>query len=301
MPYFINLRSHPVGGWLDKSQDPKIQLSPPATKEGFNTQVASRAQFLADVRGQNVLVATHGFNDSFVFAVGALTNWATLLNLPGPSTFIGVLWPGDSIWAHGLDYPLEPKVADESGALLGPFLDEVLSDAATISFASHSLGARVVLQTITHMSRRIKHVTLMAGAIDDTCLTGEFQKTTANVENVSVLASTRDEVLALAFPLGNLVGGILDKGHPWWHTALGRDGPAKPFATQFQPPFQIPTNWAYGHHDYLQTNPGYVGADLTAGYVPTDGSAYPALDAQGNPVPGWQQAWSAAFVRNRFS
>ena len=58
---------------------------------------------------------------------------------------MGLLWPGDSVWAHGLDYPDEPKIADEAGAMLAKFIDDNFQGAASISFASHSLGARVVL------------------------------------------------------------------------------------------------------------------------------------------------------------
>jgi hypothetical protein len=252
------------------------------------------------VRGQHVLVATHGFNVNFVSGVTALSYWGSLLNLPAPSIYIGVLWPGDSIWAHGLDYPEEPKVADEAGEKLAPFLDTVLADAASVSFASHSLGARVVLQTVNRMSRPPRRVILMAGAIDDNCLNTEFQVATSNVGQISALTSKKDRVLELAFPLGNLPAGIIDQGHPWWRGALGRYGPTKPWPANFQPPFEIGSNWDYGHHHYLQDNPAYAGSSVGNINLAVNNSPEPILDAAGNPVAGWQEAWSAGFVSTRF-
>jgi hypothetical protein len=223
-----------------------------------------------------------------------------LLNLPTPAIFVGLLWPGDSVWMHGLDYPEEPKVADETGEKLAPFLDDVLADAASISLASHSLGARVVLQTINHMSHSARRVTLMAGAIDDDCLNTEFQKAVRNVGEIAALASKKDAVLGLAFPLGNLLAGIIDRGHPWWRGALGRYGPRKPWPANFLPPFEIPDNWDYGHHHYLQDNPPYGGGPVGQTNVPANNSPLPILDAARNPLPGWQEAWSSAFESTRF-
>lgn len=300
MAYFINLRSHAVGGWLDTSEEVKIQLSPPPTALGFNQPVIDLAKFAADIRGRHVLIGTHGFNVDFVDGVTALSYWSGLLSLPESGVFVGLLWPGDSVWAHGLDYPDEPRVADEAGEKLAAFIDTALADASDISFVSHSLGARVVLQTVNRMSRRVRRVMLMAGAIDDNCFLAEFQSAVQRIDKISVLASRRDEVLALAFPLGNLLGGILDKGHPWWHSALGRDGPAKPSPVNFDAPFQIPQNWGYGHHHYLQDSPAYAGATVAEEYVPADNSPYPICDPAGLPVCGWQEAWSAAFVSARF-
>jgi hypothetical protein len=104
---------------------------------------------LSAIRGRHVLIASHGFNVNRADGIACLSNWESLLQLPQPySAFLGLLWPGDSVWAHGLDYPDEPKIADEAGALLAEFSDANFQDAASISFASHSLGARVVLATI---------------------------------------------------------------------------------------------------------------------------------------------------------
>lgn len=291
MTPFLDVRVNPVGGPL---------ANVVAFYQGTNIsnyQTITRDQMLQTIRGRNVLIGTHGFNVNRADGINHLDTWSRLLLQLNPTldVFVGLLWPGDSIWAHGLDYPEEPKLADEAGVLLGPFLDELLADSASISFSSHSLGARVVLRTITQMNTPVRRVILMAGAINDDCLTNEFKAAAGKIGEISVLASKRDQVLALAFPLGNLLSGIIDVGHPWWHDALGRNGPQRPRPTNYRAPFLIPTGWGYGHHHYLQVDPAAVNAQALKTDVPPQGSPIPS-----NGAPGIQQVFSAGFVATRF-
>jgi hypothetical protein len=247
-----------------------------------------------DIRGKDVLVGTHGFNVNRQDGINSLSNWESLLQLGSNGIFVGLLWPGDSVWLHALSYPGEPKVADDAGQLVGPWIDQQFADAASISFASHSLGARLILTAISQMTRRIRRCTLMAGAIDDNCLNTEFQKIVGNIDEIAVLASKEDAVLAAAFPLGNILGGIIAAGHPWYHFALGRDGPSKPWPASFHAPFQIPDNWEYGHHNYLEVDPTHPQIP-----VPTDVPAQEPAKPDGGAT-GWTETWSAAFVSTRF-
>jgi len=286
MTRFLDVRLSAVGGGLAAS----VALNQGC--EIGNYRSLNQAQLLSDIRGRHVLIATHGFNVDRAAGVACLSNWERLLQLAAPSVFLGLLWPGDSIWLHGLDYPNEPRVADDAGRLVGPFLDAHFGGAASVSFASHSLGARVLLATVSNMSRPVRRAVIMAGAIDDDCLNAEFQTAAARIGKISVLASRADEVLAAEFPLGNFFGGILDAGHPWWRAALGHGGPASPAPGNFQAPFEIPDNWDFGHGDYLQLDPPSpsIAAPID---VPPDGSSKPGANY-------WQAAWTAAFVSTRF-
>ena len=289
MTRFLDVRLDSVGGDLATTV---------AVSQGTNLnnyQSYDLLQLRNDIRGHNVLIGTHGFKVNRQDGIGCLSNWEGLLQLAPPSIFLGLLWPGDSVWGHGLDYPLEPRVADDAGQLVAPFIDANFADAASISFASHSLGARVILQTILKMNLPVRRVTLMAGAIDDNCLITEFQAAAAKVQTVSILASYKDDVLSALFPLGNFVGGILTAGHPWWHAALGHCGPANPKPGNFQAPFQIPDAWNYGHHHYLQVDPPPLPAIALPAEVPDASSLAPCAGAA-----GWQEAWSAAFCSTRF-
>jgi hypothetical protein len=151
----------------------------------------------------------------------------------------------------------------------------------------------VVLETISQLSLPVRRVILMAPAIDDNCLTTEFQAVASKVGAISVLASNKDSVLSEAFPLGNLIAGIIAAGHPWWRAALGHCGPVKPWPANFQAPFELPDDWKFKHSNYLQIDHPEP-APLP---LPVD------VPPQGTPPPpgnGWQEAFSSAFASTRF-
>jgi hypothetical protein len=291
MSRFLDVRLSASGGDLAK----RVAIAQ-GTNIGNYTGL-DKCQLLSAIQGQHVLIGTHGFHVNREDGIWCLSNWEGLLQLDPPAVFVGLLWPGDSVWAHGLDYPDEPKIADDAGDLIAPFLDTYFAGAASISFASHSLGARLVLRTISKMNLPVRRATLMAGAIDDNCLYTEFQGAVKKIGELSILASKKDEVLSAIFPLGNFIAGIIAAGHPWWHAALGHRGPSNPKPDNFQSPFQIPDNWDFGHHNYLQvdTPPPPPPSLALPTNVPGNGASLPANGAQ-----GWQEAWSAAFCSTRF-
>jgi hypothetical protein len=288
MTRFLDVRVSPGGGPLAKTvainqwNDPSYCSLP-------------LDQLQRDIQSKHLLIATHGFNVNRQQGIDSLSNWEGLLQLLQPSVFVGLIWPGDSVWLHGLAYPAEPKVANETGKLIAPFIDANFNMAASISFASHSLGARVVLETISAMTLKVRTCTLMAGAIDDNCLTEEFKATAGNIKEISLLASKKDEVLSAAFPIGNIFAGIIAAGHPWWHAAIGRSGPKSPWPTNLEAPFMIPDDWEYGHHNYLEIDSSHpaIAAPLN---VPPQ-----ATDKPADAATGWQETWSAAFASTRFN
>jgi hypothetical protein len=294
MTRFLDVRLSSVGGGLAHS----VAVFQGSGIEDYTG--ALLAELVDWVQGRDVLIATHGFNVTRAAGIACLSNWETLLQLPPSAAFVGLLWPGDSVWAHGLDYPEEPKIANEAGELLARFLDANFAGAASVSFASHSLGARVLLQTVAKMSLPVRRATIMAGAIDDNCLSTEYKDAAARIGEISLLASKKDEVLAAAFPLGNFVAGIIAEGHPWWRAALGHRGPAKPRPTNLKVPFEIPDNWKFEHGNYLQIDSQPAPVLPLPTQVPRNGAPEPALDANGSPLPGWHEAFTAAFVSTRF-
>jgi len=289
MTQFLDVRIQAVGGELAR-QVAVCQGTRLANYSGI-----VMGDLLSAIRGRDVLIATHGFNVNRENGIASLSNWGSLLQLGPTGAFVGLLWPGDSIWAHGLDYPGEPRVADDAGALLGPFIDANFQEASSVSFASHSLGARVVLATIANMKMKVRRLTLMAGAIDDDCLNGEFKEAAARIGTISALSSMRDTVLSRLFPLGNFVAGILTQGHPWWHAAIGHCGPAQTWPENFAAPFMIPDAWSFDHGNYLQMNEPPVPAMAVPVIVPGQGAGMPAGGSA-----GWQEAFTAGFESTRF-
>src|SRR5580698_445994 len=291
MTQFLDCRLQPVGGELATA----VAVCQGTSIDDYTGLALS--DLLSAIAGRHVLIATHGFNVNREAGIDCLSNWDGLLQLGDGAAFVGLLWPGDSIWAHGLDYPGEPKVADDAGPLVAAFVDKYFVGAASISFASHSLGARVVLSAVNAMSLPVRRVMLMAGALDDDCLTNEFEAAAAKVDRISLLSSAKDEVLSLAFPMGNLFSGIIAAGHPWWHAAIGHAGATTPWPENLQSLYMIPDCWNYQHAHYLKVDlPTVVPPKMPIPTeVPPQGADFPA-----NGVDGWSEAFSAAFVSTRF-
>ena len=72
----------------------------------------------------------------------------------------------------------------------------------------------------------------------------------ANAEVISVLASRKDRVLQLAYPVGDPIADLLNLHQSPFRTALGRKGPPEPIGAT-APPWQIPDADDYDHGDYL--------------------------------------------------
>ncbi len=219
---------------------------------------------------------------------------------------IGILWPGDCILPIFVDYIVEGSEAIKSGDLLAAFLNKSFTSSASISFASHSLGARVVLQTIQGLNPftlTVRRTVLMAGAIDDNCLTAEYQAAAARIAGLSLLASRRDDVLSMAYPLGNPLQGIIDTGHPYRKAALGREGPdpPNPSAPGLVPDWMIPDDLDYGHLDYIHGKPVPAKYPQPVSIPPATDPSPPLTTPAALQAPEkWKPAFSAGFVSTRF-
>ena len=291
MTWFIDLRAESKGGGVNLD-------GPKVFRDGSRGDWSALAKA---TRGQPVLLAPHGFNVDQKDGERALSWWASWLTLPDRVVYVGVLWPGDSAWLHGLDYPFEGSEAMTSGLQLASCLCSKLGDAESFSFASHSLGARVVLQTIRWIKRlspstRVRHAMLMAGAIDNDSLSNEFQDAAQAVEKISVLSSSKDTVLEWAFPIGNLAEGILDGRWLDISVALGRDGPSSNLNGRVQGRWQIPDAWDFNHQDYLPS----AAPERPPLPLPQD------VPRRNAPLPppedrfsDWKPAWSAAVTADR--
>ena len=151
--------------------------------------------------------------------------------------------------------------------------------AESISFASHSLGARLVLEALVHLDRRERMVCLMAGAINRDCLLTEYAFATNMADQIFILASHNDSVLRVAFQIGDPISNVLDHDHGFFQKALGYDGPPSPADAPVVPPWQIPDAANYGHGSYLPS------ADV-ARWVPVANFIGRAFRGQAQPSPG---------------
>jgi hypothetical protein len=304
MSLYLDLRATVTGTVpVGDADDIQVLLYPPDPNAAVDAKIFPAQAGLGDLHqhidGKDVLLVVHGFNWSMLFGAQRLSEWEPWMQLPGTAALVGVLWPGDSNWAHGLDYPAEDHVGYTCGGLLAQYINKNFTGVASLSLASHSLGARVVLETARRLDSTflpIAQLILMAGAIDDDCLTQEYSATADNVSRITVLYSKQDDVLEWLFPLGNPVAGIFDHTHPYFRGALGRYGPKQP-RSNVPGTAALPPAWKFGHSSYVTSLwPPPMGQ---SGAFPVNGNFPPANAPPPSQASNWQQAWMAAYVASR--
>lgn len=250
MTRFISTRARTSG---DGIRDPYIFDSaggPSPTETRVDEAVAGAA-----VHGKHVVLAVHGFNVSYAKGIRSLALLERELNLTSDHAFFGVLWPGDWI-INIINYPAEAKDAVESGRRIALLLNRRFRGAASFSFISHSLGARVLLEAVMGLAVPARELCITAAAADDNCLAGPYAKVKRHAARTTVLSSKSDMTLKLAYPLGDFASDIFwrDKDSPW-RTALGRKGP-RPHEPPPVTPRQIPDGDKYDHGDYFPPSDG---------------------------------------------
>ena len=250
MTYFLNFRTKGVGGAV---VDPYL-LEGDGTEVPPAVSVVDAGLMPSIFAGKNVLFAAHGFNVDYQDGACELGQLDQYLDLPAPSLFVGVLWPGDC-WLPVVDYPFEGDVSIDTGGRLAAFCNQYCTSAQSLSFVSHSLGARVVLEAVSRLARQARSVCLTAGAINRDCLTSEYATAAGNAERISILASDEDMVLKVAFTVGDPLADLLHSDHSAFQAALGSLGPSLPLPKDVNYPWQIPDDLDYGHHDYLPPSP----------------------------------------------
>jgi len=246
MTYFLSFRTQDVGGAV---VDPRLlegdgTANPPALSLVPSEQVRSI------IAGKDLLFAAHGFNVSYQKGACSLGLLDAYLDLALSDLFIGILWPGDC-WLPVVDYPFEGDVAQECGQRLATFCANCCASAQSLSFVSHSLGARLVLEAVAHLGRKARSMCLTAAAINRDCLTTEYLAAADNAAAISILASHEDYVLKIAYSLGDPFADLLHDDHTPFQAALGLDGPPTPTPPRVRYPWQIADRYDYGHHDYL--------------------------------------------------
>src|ERR1700733_1039982 len=111
MTRFLDLRVNPSG-------PPLAKMVAVNQWTGLSYQSMPLGDLQNDVRGKNVLIGTHGFNVNRKDGIDSLSSWESLLQIGSNAIFVGLLWPGDSVWLHALSYPEEPAIANEAGQLI---------------------------------------------------------------------------------------------------------------------------------------------------------------------------------------
>lgn len=285
MTRFLTLRTQDRGGSVQppKAVDSDPSVTPPLYAEVSDNDVAT------SVSGRDVVMAIHGFNVSRPHGVASLGGLDAALALPPNFRFFGVLWPGD-FWIPVIDYPWEAGHAVTSGRQIAAYCNRVFPGANSISFISHSLGGRVLLEAIQNMDKQALQVCIAAGAVDDNCLVGQYQTAAGNAGRISVMSSLQDKVLQLAYPAGDFISDTLlgDNDSPW-KGALGRSGPQTPFAAPvFEEP--IPDDAGFDHKGYDHGD--YFPPSEPPAAPPADPKWRHAVDYMRRAVTGAANFWA---------
>ena len=198
----------------------------------------------------------HGFNVSLSDGTGSLIHFANLLH-GVDGGLVATVWPGDSVLG-GISYSFEGTAADDTAIELERFVSDHLVPGPPVSFASHSLGARVVLSAMRRLSRRgiaVEQVCLLAPAVDDDSLAqaGVYRGGVEDATRVAVVHSTKDRVLELLYPAGDWLQAFAFFWRDQPGLALGYHGP------RAAGPLPVPANviqeavgqYGVDHGDYL--------------------------------------------------
>jgi len=192
--------------------------------------------------GRQLIVLVHGFNNHWGEAGRAYQGfrrsvYRTTEGLPVPALerlLADLMWPGDADWwglgdqADFLVYPAAVGTAKAAGKPLGEHLLE-MPNLEIVHFIGHSLGCRLVLETIDLLrkrNRRVGRVCLMAAAVPTFMLErprGILIHAMRHPEAILVLYSSADLVLKHAFRAGQTVAGA---GEGFFPKALGSAGPS---------------------------------------------------------------------------
>lgn len=247
MIYLLDFRASNTGGAVVPGRL--------VTQTGLGTEADLRAE-------TSVAFLVHGFNVNRPGGVDTLRRLAQQLP-PGIGTgYVGVLWPGDH-WVRAISYPFEGNDADDTAKELTKYIRLVVPKGTELSFVSHSLGARVVMETIKALKRAdypIRQVSLLAAAIDDFSLARprDYSAAVAKTDRVAVLASRRDRVLTLAYPAGDALQAFIFFRRDDAGLALGSRGP-KPSGNDRVPlqvyHEQIPDPRGSDHDHYFPGDP----------------------------------------------
>jgi hypothetical protein len=239
MTYFLNFRSENNG-----VTDPRL-----FTGVAGSTKLAPVLKSDSELFGnRDVVFVTHGFNVDAKKGINALDHFGDVLGAPAMELYVAVLWPGD--WWMPLNYIWEADDAVDCGKRLAIYCGQHLKQARSISFISHSLGGRLMLEAVRRLDRKAKLLCLTAAAVDNNCLQKQYKAAADNCETIVNLASRKDRVLKYLYPAGDFVSDILGDDDSPFVGALGRAGPRAPVAPAVYP-YQIRDDDKYDHGNYL--------------------------------------------------
>ena len=197
-------------------------------------QVIAQNELLETVRGKNVLILIHGYNNEMPAVLDAYGRVEEMMGLshllaPDPGGYdivLGYAWPGG--WS-ALSFPVAVIRANKVAKRFRDTVQGLQLAAATIDVQTHSLGARIALEALDSDKITLRNLYLLAAAIDDeTIEKGEdYYNGAQRCSHAYVLHSENDPVLKTGYRIGDI---------PDFDRALGWKGPQRPNKIRDQSP-----------------------------------------------------------------
>lgn len=217
--------------------DPLLRLDLRQDDEGGPPLPEVQALWRTDPALQReLLVLVHGFNNDRQEAVDAYAAFRHRQQAAAGTPALldehlgDLFWPGDARWPgllDAIDGLVYPGILDTALAI-APRIARYLAsrtDVQQVHFVAHSLGCRVVLETLRLLhgagGPQVGKVCLMAAAVPAEAVMpgGGLAGALATPRRLRVLYSPDDAVLAYAFPIGQTMAG-----EGFFPMALGRHG-----------------------------------------------------------------------------
>jgi hypothetical protein len=177
------------------------------------------------MQGKHVLILIHGFRNPMRNVVASYQRVlkglidANLMGEAGYDLVLGFTWPGFET-ALGF-FPAVP-FANRAAGFFRQLLELASRNARTVDVQTHSLGARVALQTLGGGTEGfIDNLMMAAAAVDDEVLEPrrEFHAALQECRRCIVYHTEKDNVLKISYRLGDA---------PNFDRALGWKGPQRP-------------------------------------------------------------------------
>jgi esterase/lipase superfamily enzyme len=234
---------------------------------------------------QYILILVHGFNNS---RSDAETSYGIFTDhiLPGlqrsrvgPDAIAQFHWPGDEsvgLLPRAAGYATDVSRAFTAAKRLAEFLAQLAalrSDTAPlrVTFVGHSLGCRLILEALNQLSSgapTIEVIGLMAAAapVNLTRRDAALYQTGRAPRQVLKFCSEQDQVLHLAFPLGQFAAFTSGIETANYTEAIGRFGHPNEFGVRSPRPNN-------GHSDYWKDT---VVVDIMLGQIDAKERQLPA-------------------------
>ncbi len=225
------------------------------TEIELNSIKKSMALIGQEVKGKNVLLLVHGYNNDAKEALSTYnlinTHVSAFVDVQQSHFYdyiIGYLWPGyDDTWEYFEARSHVSKLANK----MRSHLEFLSASAAKVDILAHSMGNRLVLEALNYRplqeKRLVHNYFALAPAVDDESLEENeiYYHSTDNCEKIFIFYSKRDEVLKWSYSLAE------------WDRSLGYVGAEHPDRLPKNVQLINYTSLIDGHSKYFTVLPIY--------------------------------------------